>query len=53
MKYYKNKNSKKSKLKNDASAQKRIDIILEKISKSGYENLTKDEKEFLFKVGKK
>ena len=53
MKYYKNKNSKKSKLKNDASTQKRIDIILEKISKSGYENLTKDEKEFLFKVGKK
>ena len=53
MKYYKNKNSKKSRLKNDASTQKRIDIILEKISKSGYENLSKDEKEFLFKVGKK
>jgi len=53
MKYYKNNNSKKSRLKNDAATQKRIDIILEKISKSGYENLSKDEKEFLFKVGKK
>ena len=53
MKYYKNNNSKKSKLKNDTATQKRIDIILEKISKSGYENLSKDEKEFLFKVGKK
>ena len=53
MKYYKNNNSKKYKLKNDAATQKRIDIILEKISKSGYENLSKDEKEFLFKVGKK
>jgi membrane associated rhomboid family serine protease len=53
MKYYKNKNSNKSRLKNDAATQKRIDVILEKISKSGYENLTKDEKEFLFKVGKK
>ena len=32
--------------------QKQIDIILDKISKSGYESLTKEEKEFLFKVGK-
>lgn len=32
--------------------QKQIDLILDKISKSGYESLTKDEKEFLFKVGK-
>jgi hypothetical protein len=53
MKYYKNKNSNKSRLKNDVATQKRIDVILEKISKSGYENLSKDEKEFLFKVGKK
>jgi len=29
--------------------QKRIDGILEKISKGGYESLTKSEKEFLFK----
>jgi len=32
--------------------QKQIDIILDKISKSGYESLTKEEKEFLFKAGK-
>jgi len=32
--------------------QKKIDIILDKISKSGYESLTKEEKEFLFKAGK-
>lgn len=32
--------------------QKQIDDILDKISKSGYESLTKEEKEFLFKVGK-
>ena len=32
--------------------QKRIDLILDKISKSGYESLTKEEKEFLFKAGK-
>jgi membrane associated rhomboid family serine protease len=34
------------------SKQKQIDIILDKISKSGYESLTKEEKEFLFKAGK-
>jgi membrane associated rhomboid family serine protease len=34
------------------SKQKRIDLILDKISKSGYESLTKEEKEFLFKAGK-
>ncbi len=32
--------------------QKQIDLILDKISKSGYESLTKEEKAFLFKVGK-
>ena len=53
MKYYKNENVKKRNLKSDAVTQKRIDIILDKISKSGYENLSKDEKEFLFKTGKK
>lgn len=30
--------------------QEKIDIILDKISKSGYESLTKDEKEILFKM---
>ncbi len=33
--------------------QKKIDSILDKISKSGYESLTKAEKDFLFKAGKK
>jgi len=33
--------------------QKQIDIILDKISKSGYDALTKEEKEFLFRAGKK
>lgn len=32
--------------------QKKIDAILDKISKSGYESLTKTEKDFLFKAGK-
>lgn len=32
--------------------QKKIDAILDKISKSGYESLTKAEKDFLFKAGK-
>ena len=34
------------------NTQKRVDLILDKISKSGYESLTKEEKEFLFKAGK-
>ncbi|ESU22263.1 putative membrane protein [Flavobacterium enshiense DK69] len=33
------------------STQKKIDEILDKISKSGYDSLTKEEKDFLFKVG--
>jgi membrane associated rhomboid family serine protease len=32
--------------------QKKIDIILDKISKNGYEALTPEEKEFLFRAGK-
>jgi membrane associated rhomboid family serine protease len=31
--------------------QKKIDMILDKISKSGYESLTAEEKEFLFRAG--
>lgn len=33
--------------------QKQIDVILDKISKSGYESLSKEEKAFLFRAGKK
>ncbi len=32
--------------------QKKIDVILDKISKSGYDSLNTEEKEFLFKSGK-
>lgn len=32
--------------------QKKIDVILDKISKSGYDSLTSEEKEFLFRAGK-
>jgi hypothetical protein len=32
--------------------QRKIDTILDKISKSGYDSLTKAEKDFLFKAGK-
>ena len=32
--------------------QQKIDAILDKIGKSGYDSLTKAEKDFLFKAGK-
>lgn len=32
--------------------QKKIDVILDKISKSGYDSLTEEEKEYLFRAGK-
>ena len=37
---------------NEFNNQKKIDLILDKINKSGYESLTKEEKAFLFKAGK-
>ncbi len=37
---------------NEFNKQKQIDLILDKISKSGYESLTEAEKAFLFKAGK-
>ena len=33
--------------------QAKIDSILDKISKSGYDTLTKEDKDYLFKAGKK
>jgi len=41
-------------MKNKATdiEQKKVDDILDKISKSGYDSLTTEEKEFLFKLGK-
>ncbi|AIG29948.1 transmembrane rhomboid family protein [Flavobacterium psychrophilum] len=41
-----------SKIVTKDKTQQQIDEILDKISKSGYDSLTADEKEFLFKVGK-
>ncbi|MGB1020014.1 MAG: rhomboid family intramembrane serine protease [Flavobacteriaceae bacterium] len=38
--------------KNKADHQKKIDAILDKISTSGYDSLTEEEKEFLFRAGK-
>ena len=40
-------------VKNSNSHQRKIDDILDKISKSGYETLSKEEKEFLFSMGNK
>ena len=53
---YKNKSSKiagKQKTEfNTFTHQKQIDLILDKISKSGYDSLTQAEKDFLFRAGK-
>ena len=35
-----------------STTQKKVDAILDKIGKSGYDSLTKAEKDFLFKAGK-
>ena len=43
----------KPKMKYRTSKQSKIDKILDKISKSGYDSLSKVEKEFLFKQGGK
>lgn len=45
-------NLKKSDGSDKEKHQRQIDIILDKISKSGYESLSKAEKDFLFKAGK-
>ncbi|APY10509.1 rhomboid family intramembrane serine protease [Seonamhaeicola sp. S2-3] len=37
---------------NEFNNQKKIDVILDKISKSGYDSLTSEEKDFLFRAGK-
>ena len=52
---YKNKETKRSTTTTAQSTtekQRKVDSILDKISKSGYESLTKAEKDFLFKAGK-
>jgi membrane associated rhomboid family serine protease len=50
---YRKKGSKKNPADYEKeSRQRKIDAILDKISKSGYESLSKEEKDFLFKAGK-
>ncbi|WP_298555270.1 rhomboid family intramembrane serine protease [uncultured Algibacter sp.] len=52
---HKNKSKVGGYTKADFSAfnnQKKVDVILDKISKSGYDSLTSEEKEFLFRAGK-
>lgn len=49
---YKSTNNTKKNSNTKDFTQKQIDIILDKISKSGYDTLTKEEKEILFKQGK-
>ena len=47
------KSTQKKKIETEKNAhQKKIDGILDKIGKSGYESLTKAEKDFLFRAGK-
>jgi membrane associated rhomboid family serine protease len=50
---YKSAKGKQNTAKKTAPNQEQIDSILDKISKSGYDTLTKTEKEFLFKQGKR
>ena len=45
---HKNKNPNQT----SSDKQKRVDDILDKISNSGYDSLSKEEKDFLFKIGK-
>lgn len=50
---YKNKKETPQKRNHKNEDQARIDSILDKISKSGYNTLSKEEKDFLFNQGKK
>ncbi len=51
--YKKTTKSTTTKTTNTDEDQKRIDAILDKISKSGYDSLSQKEKDFLFQAGKK
>ena len=46
------KEKKEKNYTNSDMKQKKIDEILDKINRSGYDSLTKEEKDFLFKAGK-
>lgn len=49
---YKSKKAQPKKQANTTYKQQKINAILDKISKSGYDTLSKEEKDFLFKQGK-
>ena len=49
---YKNKKTANPKVRKTDEQQRKIDSILDKISKSGYEALSKEDKDFLFKIRK-
>jgi membrane associated rhomboid family serine protease len=51
-KTYREQGKKSPRIVTRSKVQQQIDEILDKISKSGYDSLTKEEKEFLFKAGK-
>ncbi|MGA0373145.1 MAG: rhomboid family intramembrane serine protease [Flavobacteriaceae bacterium] len=46
------RNSTSSKKRSHLFSQNKIDAILDKISKSGYDSLSKEEKDYLFRAGK-
>ena len=50
---HKSAKRKQKTVENSDQNQEKIDVILDKISKSGYDTLTQAEKEFLFKQGKR
>ena len=49
---YKSKKTTQKKQVNTTYKQQKINVILDKISKSGYDTLSQEEKDFLFKQGK-
>ncbi|KQC33190.1 hypothetical protein AAU57_07590 [Nonlabens sp. YIK11] len=49
---YRNTNKTATPKKSASDHQKRVDAILDKISASGYESLSREEKDFLFQAGK-
>ena len=47
---YKNKSGTKTAAKTSQNDQETVDVILDKISRSGYDSLSKDEKDILFRA---
>jgi hypothetical protein len=49
---YKGTTSRSKTTRTRSTDQEKVDAILDKISSSGYESLSKSEKDYLFKAGK-